>query len=238
MMEEIVALGKPTVLVLMSGSPMSITWAQEHVDAILDVWYPGETGGTAIADVLFGKVSPAGRLPITFPKCITDVPAFSDYSMRGRTYRYLEKEPLYPFGYGLSYTTFDYSELEVTPTRLPAGESVGVSVVVENTGKNASDEVVELYLKDLEASCVIPQYELRGFSRVHLASGERKRVCFTLTERDLSLIDLEGKRVLEPGLFRVYVGGSQPDDRSVALLGRAPITAEFELLGDRRELPY
>lgn len=238
MMEEIVALGKPTVLVVMAGSPMSITWAHEHVDAIVDAWYPGETGGTAIADVLFGKVSPAGRLPMTFPKSIADVPKFTDYSMKGRTYRYLETEPLYPFGYGLSYTTFKYSAPSVSQTAVPAGQSVEVCVTVTNVGKRASDEVVELYVKDLEASCAIPQHELRGFSRIHLAAGEAKQVVFTLTPKDLSLIDMTGKRVLEPGRFRVYVGGSQPDARSVALLGKPPATVEFDVVGERRELPY
>jgi beta-glucosidase len=238
MMEEIVALGKPTVLVLLAGSPMSITWAAEHVDAIIDAWYPGETGGTAIADVLFGKVSPAGRLPLTFPKSIADVPTITDYSMKGRTYRYLEKEPLFPFGYGLSYTTFDYSDLKVSSAQLSEGQSVEVTVTVKNMGKRASDEVVQLYVKDLEASCVVPHHDLRGFTRIHLGVGESQQVSFTLTEKDLSLINTEGKRVLEPGRFCVYVGGSQPDSRSQALTGKAPMSIELDVIGTSRKLPY
>jgi hypothetical protein len=123
-MEEIVALGKPTVLVLLAGSALDLSWADEHLSAIVDAWYPGEEGGTAIADVLFGKVSPSGRLPVTFPRSIADVPPITDYSMVGRTYRYLAKEPLYPFGYGLSYTRFEYTDLEVSQSRLAAGESL------------------------------------------------------------------------------------------------------------------
>ena len=132
LLEEIVALGKPTVLVVLAGSALSITWAEEHVNAIIDAWYPGEEGGTAIADVLFGNVSPAGRLPITFPRSIEDVPSFTDYSMKGRTYRYLEKEPLYPFGFGLSYAKFEYTSMTVSSTKVRAGEGVRVAATVRN----------------------------------------------------------------------------------------------------------
>ncbi len=238
MMEEIVALGKPTVLVLLAGSPMSITWAEEHVGAIIDAWYPGGEGGAAIADVLFGKVSPAGRLPITFPKSIADVPTFTDYSMKGRTYRYLEKEPLYPFGYGLSYTKFSYSDLELGAPSVEAGQSIEVTALVKNVGSRRSDEVVELYVKDLEASCRVPLHELRGFERITLDPGESKRVAFTITARDLSLIDEQGQRVLEPGQFRVFLGGSQPDPRSVELMGQAPLEIEFAVTGSRLPMPY
>lgn len=238
MMEEIVALGKPTVLVLLAGSALGITWAEQHVNAIMDAWYPGEEGGTAIADVLFGAVSPAGRLPITFPRSVDDVPPFTDYSMKGRTYRYLEKEPLYPFGFGLSYTRFEYSNISVSAARVPAGESVIVSATVRNVGQRASDEVVQLYVKDLHASCRVPHHELRGFERVHLAPGESRALAFTVTPKDLSLIDERGQRLLEPGYFRVTVGGSQPDPRSVKLMGSAPVSVEFEVVGDGLMLPY
>jgi beta-glucosidase len=238
MMEQIVALGKPTVLVLLAGSAMSVTWAQEHVDAIVDAWYPGGEGGTAIADVLFGKVSPGGRLPITFPKSIADVPTFTDYSMQGRTYRYIEKEPLYPFGYGLSYSRFEYSEASATPSRVAAGQSVVVSATLKNVGKCLADEVVELYVRDLEASCRVPHHELRGFQRVTLKPGEAQRISFTLTARDLSLINEQGQRVLEPGRFEVYLGGSQPDARSVALTGQAPLKIDLEVVGSAQVLPY
>ena len=238
LMEEIVALDKPTVLVLLAGSALSITWAEQHVNAILDAWYPGEEGGTAIADVLFGKVSPAGRLPITFPRNIEDVPPITDYSMKGRTYRYLEKEPLYPFGYGLSYTRFEYRNVSISNARLPAGESLRLSAMVRNVGQHASDEVVQLYVKDVQASCRVPHQELRGFERVHLKPGESRNVQFTLTPKDLSLIDEQGQRLLEPGHFQVTIGGSQPDYRSVSLMGQAPLIVEFEVVGERLILPY
>jgi beta-glucosidase len=238
LLEQTVALGRPTVLVLIAGSALSIGWAHEHVDAIVDAWYPGQEGGNAIADVLFGDYNPGGRLPITFPKSVADVPPFADYSMKGRTYRYLESEPLYPFGFGLSYTTFAYSKLELSRAEVKAGEVLEISVEVRNGGAIAGEEVVQLYLKDLEASTVTPVHALRGFQRVLLSAGESRRLAFRLETKDLTLIDDRGQRVLEPGRFRVYVGGSQPDARSVELVGRAPLAAEFELVGQRLELPY
>jgi beta-glucosidase len=238
LMEEIVALGKPTVLVLLAGSPLSITWADQHVNAIMDAWYPGEEGGTAIADVLFGKVSPAGRLPITFPRSIEDVPPITDYSMKGRTYRYLEKEPLYPFGFGLSYTDFEYIDISISKSQLKAGENIGVAAIVRNKGPRASDEVIQLYVKDLQASCRVPHHELRGFTRLHLKAGESRRVEFDLTPKDMSLINERGERWLEPGTFRVTVGGSQPDARSVQLMRRAPLVIDFEVIGERLLLAY
>jgi beta-glucosidase len=238
LLEEVVALGKPTVLVLLAGSALSVTFAAEHVDAIMQAWYPGEEGGTAIADVLFGKYNPAGRLPITFPKSLDDVPEFTNYSMKGRTYRYLNKEPLYPFGYGLSYTRFEYADARVSAASVAAGDSVEVSVEVKNIGSRAGEEVVQLYLKDVEASVRVPTHDLRGFQRIRLAPGEARRVSFTLSPRALSLIDEEGRRVLEPGRFRASLGGSQPDELSIALSARTPAFVEFDVVGERTELPY
>lgn len=237
LMEETVALGKPVVLVLMAGSPVDISWAQEHVDAILCVWYPGAQGGTAIADVLFGNTNPAGRLPITFPHS-EDLPEFTNYAMRGRTYRFATKEPLYPFGYGLSYTIFAYSALTLSSSTFDGDGTVVVSVDVTNTGDRAGDEVVQLYVTDVEASCHVPIRELRGFERVHLRPRESKRVTFQLTVRALSLITNDGKRVLEPGDFRLSVGGSQPDARSVTLRGQAPLETTLTVVGSCVELPY
>jgi beta-glucosidase len=234
LLESVVATGKPTVLVLLAGSALDLRWAAERVGAILFAWYPGQQGGTAIADALFGAYSPAGRLPLTFPTSLEQLPAFEDYAMKGRTYRYLESEPLYPFGFGLSYTRFDYSDLSVQV----GGESVRVAVIVKNVGRRPSDEVVQLYLKDLEASVIVPQHSLRAFQRITLAPGESQRVAFELGPRDLSLIDESGRRVLEPGRFRLTVGGSQPDRRSVSLMGQAPLAVEFEVEGDARVLPY
>jgi len=238
LLEKVVALGKPTVLVLLAGSAIDLNWAHEHVNGIIDAWYPGEEGGTAIADVLFGKVSPAGRLPITFPRSIADVPPITDYSMKGRTYRYLEHEPLYPFGYGLSYARFEYSNLRLSQAELRTDEALAVTAVVRNVGEYASDEVVQLYVTDLEASCRVPHCDLRGFRRIHLKPGEERSVSFSLAPRDLSLINEAGERVLEPGRFRVTVGGSQPDARSATLMQQRPIAAEFEVTGVAVKLPY
>jgi len=231
LMEMIVALGKPTVLVVLAGSALDLTWAQDHVPAIAYAWYPGGEGGAALADVLFGDVSPAGRLPITFPRSMDDVPYFGSYAMKGRTYRYAEKTPLYPFGYGLSYTQFAYRDIAVSGARVRAGETVTVSATVENVGPRESDEVVQLYVKDLEASCVVPLHDLRGFARVRLGPGEMHTVSFDLGPRDLTLVNDAGKRVLEPGRFRAFIGGSQPDARSATLLGHSPLSIDFEIVG-------
>ena len=231
MLEMIVALGKPTVLCVLAGSPLDLTWAHDHVPAIVYAWYPGGEGGAALAEVLFGDVSPAGRLPITFPRSLDDVPDFKSYAMKGRTYRYAEKTPLYPFGYGLSYTRFAYRDAAVSSTRVRAGETVTVSATVENVGKVPSDEVVQLYVKDLEASCAVPLHDLRGFLRVRLDPGEAQTITFDLGPRDLMMVDAAGKRVLEPGRFRATLGGSQPDARSAALTGQSPVAIEFEIVG-------
>ncbi len=242
LLEKIVALGKPTVLVVIAGSPLELAWAHDNagVGAILQAWYPGAEGGAALADLLFGALAPAGRLPVTFPRRAADLPPITDYRMTGRTYRYLETAPLYPFGYGLSYTRFAYRDLRIAagPARAAADLRVTVGAEVENVGRCAGDEVVQLYVSDREASCRVPRRDLRGVQRLTLAPGEARRVTFTLTARDLSLIDERGRRVLEPGRFTLHVGGSQPDERSAALTGAAPLAGELELGGDRLELPY
>jgi beta-glucosidase len=238
LLEEVVAVGKPTVLVLLSGSALSVNWADEHVRAIVQAWYPGQATGRALADVLFGDYCPAGRLPITFPRSLEDVPEFTDYRMKGRTYRYLEKEPLYPFGYGLSYTRFAYTKIQADKTKVGVEEDVEISADVENVGECQGDEVVQLYVKCLDAPFVVPNHQLRGFDRIPLAPGERQRVAFTLTTRDLSQIDERGARVFQPGRYRISLGGSQPDQRSGDLMGEDPLSIEIELTGDRRELKY
>ena len=241
LLEAIVALGKPTVLVVIAGSALDLRWAHEHpgVGAILYAWYPGEEGGAALADLLFGDVSPAGRLPVTFPAALEDVPPFTSYAMAGRTYRYLDpaRPPLYPFGYGLSYARFAYTSLALSAARLEAGQALRVSATVTNTGHCLADEVVQLYLTDVEASCAVPHHSLRGFTRLSLAPGESRAVAFELQARDLAIVDDHGHRVLEPGRFRLFVGGSQPDGRSRALTGQAPLCAEFEVTGQRVDLP-
>jgi beta-glucosidase len=174
LLQRVSALGKPVVLVLLSGSAVAVNWAREHVPAIVELWYPGQAGGSALADVLFGDYNPAGRLPVTFYKSEDQLPPFDDYSMKGRTYRYFEGEPLYPFGYGLSYTTFTYTNLRV-PDEASAGSPVKVSVEVENSGKRDGEDVVQLYVKHPGVV-----RELQGFERVPLRAGERKTVSFTV----------------------------------------------------------
>jgi beta-glucosidase len=238
LLEEIVAVGKPTVLVLISGSALSMSWADEHVRAIVQAWYPGQAGGQALADVLFGDYSPAGRLPITFPRSLDDVPDFSDYRMKGRTYRYAESEPLYPFGYGLSYTRFAYEAIQVDKARVAQGDTIEVSASVRNVGECSGDEVVQLYVKSLDAPFVVPNHELRGFERIPLGVGESRRVSFRLGSRDLSLIDERGVRLYQPGRYRISLGGSQPDERSADLIGEEPLCIDIELVGERVELTY
>lgn len=210
LMEAVAATGKPMVVVLLSGSALAVNWANANVNAIVQAWYPGEEGGAAIADVLFGDYNPAGRLPVTFYKSTDQLPPFESYAMDGRTYRFFKGEPLYPFGHGLSYTTFKYSSFKVTSQRISGNERVSVSAVVENTGKQAGDEVVQVYVTDVKASVRVPVRSLAGVERVHLKPGERRTVTFTLEPRQLAVIMDDGRAVVEPGDFKVTIGGKQP----------------------------
>jgi beta-glucosidase len=201
--------GTPVVVVLINGRPLTVNWAVEHVPAILEAWYPGEEGGNAVADVLFGDYNPGGKLPITFPRTEGQLPLYYNYKPSGRAYDYVftSFQPLFEFGYGLSYTQFEYSNLEITlETVGPAGK-VKVSVDVQNAGDRKGDEVVQLYLNDVVSSVVTPLRELKGFKRVALNAGEKKRVEFTLTPDHLSLLDRHLERVVESGTFEVMIGG-------------------------------
>jgi beta-glucosidase len=237
LLKAIVATGKPVVLVLMNGGALAVNWAQANVGAIVEAWYPGEEGGTALADVLFGDYNPAGRLPVTFYRSIEQLPPFDDYRMDGRTYRYFRGTPLYPFGYGLSYTTFRYDKLKLGSRRYAAGRNVELSVEVQNTGARAGDEVVQLYVTDAEASAPVPVRALKGVRRIHLRPGERRRVSFTLTPRDLSLVDGRGRRLLEPGEFRVSVGGKQPGfDGPADAATTGVVSGSFTVTGKTTEI--
>lgn len=209
LMEAMKATGKPVVLVLLNGSALSINYAAENMNAILTAGYPGQEGGNAVADVLFGDYNPAGRLPVTYYKSVDQLPAFENYDMEGRTYRYFRQTPIYPFGYGLSYTNFKYSNLAV-PAEVQMGDKITVSVQVTNAGDRDGDEVVQLYLTDEKASTPRPIRQLEGFKRVSLKKGETKTVEFSLDPRQLSLINDKDKLVVEPGYFTVSVGGEQP----------------------------
>jgi len=209
LIKEITALGKPVVLVLLNGSAVSVNWADQHVPAIVEAWYPGQAGGQAIADVLFGDYNPAGRLPVTFYTGLGDLPAFGDYAMAGRTYRYYKKPVLYPFGYGLSYTTFHYDNLKIEP---PAhkGDSLRVTVVVKNTGSLPGDEVTQVYVSALEAKVPVPNLSLRGFRRIHLAAGETQTLRFAIDPVAFTVIDDRMQRVPLPGRYDISAGGGQP----------------------------
>jgi beta-glucosidase len=215
LLKALVATGKPVVVVLLSGSALAVNWANDNVPAMLAAWYPGGEGGTAIAEVLFGDYNPAGRLPVTFYKSVDQLPPFTDYSMQGRTYRYFKGEPLYPFGYGLSYTKFVYSNLRMDSKTVKAGEPIKLSVDVTNAGNREGDEVVQLYLTDTAASAPVPIRTLVGFDRIALRPKEKRTVSFSITSRQMSLIDDNGKRVIEPGEFSVTAGGGQPGLASV-----------------------
>ena len=208
LLEAVAAAGKPLVVVLTNGSALAVNWAKEHANAILDAWYPGEEGGTAVAQTLSGRNNPAGRLPVTFYKDVDQLPPFEDYAMKGRTYRYFEGKPLYPFGYGLSYTTFSYSGLTV-PAKLAAGDLLVAEVTVTNTGSKAGDEVAQLYLNFPKVPGA-PMKALRGFQRVHLEPGASQKVHFELKPRDLSMVTAAGEPVVAEGAYTISVGGGQP----------------------------
>lgn len=208
LLKAVKATGKPLVVVLLSGSAVALNWADAHADAVVAAWYPGEAGGTAIARTLTGESNPSGRLPVTFYRSVQDLPPFIDYRMEGRTYRYFKGKPLYPFGHGLSYTRFSYSDLKLDTNALNAGQPLRLSVRVRNTGPRAGDEVVQLYVKRPDAFGL--NASLAAFSRVSLKPGESRTVVMTIDPRDLSTVTLEGERAIRAGAYSLSVGGGQP----------------------------
>lgn len=225
--KELASHGARIVLVITGGSPVALGEIEELVEAILFVWYPGMEGGRAVADVLFGDVSPTGKLPLTFPKSVDQLPPFDDYSMKGRTYRYMTAEPLYPFGFGLSYSSFEYADLTLDNSKIAAGDELTVNVTVTNTGDRTASEVAQFYLSDLQASTVVPLHHLIGFERVTLNPDESLTLTFTLTPEMMSFFNDDGKLTLEPGDFRLEVGGCSPGVRGQELGAPAPVTAVF-----------
>ena len=230
LLEKVHALGKPLVVVLLNGSALAVNWANEHAAAIVEAWYPGEEGGAAVADVLFGDYNPGGRLPVTFYQSVEQLPPFTDYGMEGKTYRYFG-EALYPFGFGLSYTRFGYSNL-AAPAQVQAGQPAQVSVTVQNVGQVAGDEVVQLYVRDVAASVPVPIRHLEGFQRLSLAPGESKQVSFTLSPRQMSIVDEAGRRVVEPGAFEIAVGGILPEYARLAQGATEVLTTRLEVVGE------
>jgi beta-glucosidase len=213
------------VVVLTNGSALAVNWAKEHANAILEAFYPGEEGGTAVAQTLSGKNNPAGRLPVTFYTGVDQLPPFEDYSMKGRTYRYFVGTPLYPFGYGLSYTTFSYSGLSV-PKTVDAGSPLVAEVTVTNTGKKAGGEVAQLYLTFPKVPGA-PLKALRGFERIHLAAGASQKVKFELKPRDMSMVTEAGDPVVAEGAYTVSIGGGQPNT------GAPVVTGSFNVNGTK-----
>ena len=211
LLERAAASGKPLIVVLMSGSAVALNWAKQHADAVVAAWYPGEEGGRAVAQVLAGDYNPGGRLPVTFYRSTRDLPPFVSYAMKDRTYRYFTGTPLYPFGYGLSYTRFTYAQPQLSATTLAAGKPLTVNAVVRNDGGRDGDEVVQLYL-DAPDDALAPRHALVGFQRVHLRANEQRRVTFELSPRQLSHVDAQGQRAVEAGHYRLFVGGGQPGD--------------------------
>jgi beta-glucosidase len=231
LLERVYATGKPVVLVLTNGSALAVNWANEHVPTILEAWYPGEAGGTAVAEALAGDFSPAGRLPVTFYKSTEQLPPFEDYSMTNRTYRYFSGDPLYPFGYGLSYTTFQYSHPQVSREAITADGDVTISADVINRGAMDGDEVVQLYLthKGMDGAAL---RELRGFQRIHLFRGQSRKVTFSLRDRDLSIVATDGKRRIVNGTVKVWIGGGQPSAASKKGIA-AGVNTQFEITSER-----
>jgi beta-glucosidase len=227
LLKALAATGKPLIVVLQNGSALAVNWANEHANAVLEAWYPGEEGGTAIAETLAGDNNPAGRLPLTFYRSLDQVPAFEDYAMQHRTYRYFSGRPLYSFGYGLSYTTFAYRDLKLASSSLTAGDSLQIDVDVQNTGALAGDEVVELYVTQPKAF-ETPRHVLAGFTRVHLAAHATTHVPLTVDPRSLGQVDAKGNRIIVPGEYSISIGGAQPEDSAQVQ------TASFRVVGTKQ----
>jgi beta-glucosidase len=214
----------------MNGSALSVNWINEHANAVLEAWYPGEEGGAAIAETLGGKNNPSGRLPVTFYKGVDQLPNFEDYGMANRTYRYFEGKPLYSFGYGLSYTKFSYSDLRVPTSAIATGQPVSADVTVTNAGNVAGDEVVQLYLK-FPSEKGAPRVALRGFQRIHLEPGAAQRVHFDLTPRDLGMVTEYGNPIIAQGDYAISIGGGQPDTGAPGITGKFHVDGQYALPG-------
>ncbi len=238
LLEKITAIGKPVVLLVLSGSALDLSWANDNVNAIMQCWYPGARGGKAIAQILFGEDSPSGKLPLTFYASDEDLPPFEDYSMENRTYRYFKGTPLYPFGYGLGYSDIVYTNCTVDKNEGNIGDNVRIKADVTNNGSYPQTEIVQVYVKDMEASTRVPICSLKKIQVIKLTPGETKTVEFELNARDFALIDEKGKCVVEPGDFKLYIGGQQPDARSEELTGKKCASFDLKLSGNVTEVEF
>jgi len=221
--------GKKIILVVTAGSAIAEPELYDMADAVIYAWYPGEEGGNALADILFGTTSPCGRLPITIPYALKDIPNYNDYRMANRTYRYMKAKPYFPFGFGLGYSKFAYSGLKLSAKSIPAGEKVVAEVTVKNAGASAATEVAQLYITDCKATVPVPHYALKDFTRVHLKPGASKKLRFTIMPDMLALVDNQGQKRLEPGEFRITIGGACPSPRSIELGAPKPVAATIRV---------
>lgn len=228
LIEKVTAVGKPTILVLMAGSAIDLNYPDANCNGILQAWYPGARGGKAVADLLFGKTSPSGKLPVTFYKDLEGMPEFTDYSMKNRTYRFMEKEALYPFGYGLTYGDVQVTQARIA-NQVTADSDIEVEVTLENKGAVDTEDVVQLYIKDLESPLAVRNYSLCAFQRVALKAGEKKQISLVVKNRAMEVVDEQGQRHIDSRSFRIYAGTLQPDSRSQALTGQKPLELNVTL---------
>jgi len=226
----IARVGKPTALLNMTGSCVDLREVSGQVNALIQCWYPGQFGGIAIAEAVFGLISPSGRLPVTFYGDLSQLPDFADYSMENRTYKYFKGDVVYPFGFGLSYSDIAYSGLTLSGGTVKAGESLTASFTVKNNGALDASECCQVYITDVEASSRVPRWKLCAFQKVRIPAKKSKKVEITIGPDAMTLVRDDGSRVLEPGAFRLYIGGCQPDSQSRELSGKAPLEAEFRMV--------
>lgn len=238
LLEKITAVGKPVILVLLAGSAMDLSWADKNVDAIIDAWYPGARGGRAIAEMIFGDYSPSGKLPVTFYEDETELPDFTDYSMADRTYRYSKAKVLYPFGFGLKYTDVTYSDESISVAEGSVGDEVKVSASVSNNGAYEVNEIVQAYIKHVDAAAYEPGFQLKGIKVVKLAPGESAKAEITLTPRDFGIITEEGRCMLRPGTYEISIGHGQPDSKTAELTGRAVKVMKLKISGSETEIEF
>ncbi len=232
LLEAVVKVGKPVILNLISGSALAVKWADENVDAIMQCWYPGPEGGRAIAEILFGDYSPSGRLPVTFVNSVNDLPPFDDYSMKNRTYRYIESKPLYSFGFGLSYHNFTYSNLKIENAILTEKDNIQLSVEVSSDSFNEEQEVVQVYVKNNESKYITPNFKLIDFKKIYVSPNKTTLVDFRIPTSKLSSFDNKGMELLVSGEYFIFVGGSQPDSRSIELLKSHPLSNPVTIITD------
>jgi len=228
LLEKITELGKPVVLCLTAGSAINLSYADEYCNGILQTWYPGASGGKAVADILFGKCSPSGKLPVTFYRSLDNMLEFTDYAMTNRTYRYMKEEALYPFGYGLTYGNVVCTLAKIVEP-VVLNEDIKIQVNVENKGDFVTEEVIQCYIKDLESKYAVPNYSLCGFKRIRLEPKEKKTINISIPFNSLKAVNENGEKILDSNQYLIYIGICQPDGRSKKLTGNFPIQLSLKL---------